>query len=71
VAQAKANPLDNFRLVFADLFLKSIVGRMDDNADIFKRILDDSKFGDAVMEHYLLRIFEQARASAGGVPQAM
>lgn len=37
--------------------------RSHDNADS-KKILDDSKFGDAVMEHYLLRIFEQARARA-------
>ena len=64
VAQAKANPLDDFRLLFADRFLKSIVGRMDDNADILKRILDNSKFGDAVMEHYLLRSCEQARATS-------
>jgi len=36
VAQAQANPIENFRLVFQPQFLKSIVGRMDDNEDIFK-----------------------------------
>jgi len=39
VAQARANPIENFRLVFSDAFIKSIVGRMDDNADIFGKIL--------------------------------
>ena len=62
VAQARANPIENFRLVFADRFIKSIVERMDDNADIFGRILDDPAFQTVVMDHYLKRVFEQARA---------
>jgi hypothetical protein len=63
VAQARANPLENFRLVFADRFIKSIVERMDDNADIFGRILDDSTFQSVVMDHYLQRVFERARGA--------
>jgi type I restriction enzyme R subunit len=62
VAQARANPIENFKLVFADAFIKSIVGRMDDNADIFKRILDEPAFQAVVMEHYLERVFAQARS---------
>jgi type I restriction enzyme, R subunit len=61
VAQARANPLENFRLVFADRFIKSIVERMDDNADIFGKILDEPAFQSVVMEHYLQRVFEGAR----------
>lgn len=64
VAQARANPIENFRLVFADRFIKSIVARMDDNADIFGKILDDPAFQSAVMDHYLQRIFEHARTPA-------
>lgn len=70
VAQAKANRLENFRLVFADLFVKSIVGRMDENAEIFRKILDDPEFGSAVMEHYLLRVFERARGTDAGASAA-
>ena len=61
VAQARANDLANFRLPFTDVFLKTIVGRMDDNADIFKRILDEPAFQATVLEHYLQRVFERAR----------
>lgn len=61
VAQARANPLENFRLVFADGFIKSIVERMDDNADIFGEILDEPAFQAVVVEHHLQRVFEQAR----------
>ena len=56
VAQARANDLANFRLPFTDAFLKTIVGRMDDNADIFKRILDEPAFQATVLEHYLQRV---------------
>ena len=63
VAQARANPIENFKLVFADAFVKSIVGRMDDNADIFQRILDEPAFQSIVMNHYLRRVFTQARAT--------
>ena len=63
VDQARANPIENFKLVFADAFIKSIVGRMDDNADIFRRILDDPAFQSVVMDHYLQRVFTQARAA--------
>lgn len=62
VAQGVANPIENFRLVFADPFLKSIVDRMDDNEDIFKKILDEPEFQSVVMEHYLQRVFDSARS---------
>ena len=62
--QARANPIENFRLVFSDVFMNSIVGRMDDNADIFKRILDEPAFQAAVRDHYSRRVFERARVTS-------
>lgn len=63
VDQARANSLENFRLVFNDKFISTMVNRMDDNEDLFKRVLDDREFQAAVMEHYLRRVFEQARGA--------
>ena len=37
---------------------------MDDNADIFRQILDDPAFQAVVMDHYLQRVFERARLPA-------
>ena len=62
VAQAQANPIESFRLVFQPQFLKSIVGRIDDNEEIFRRVVDDPDFQTAVMNHYLARVFERARS---------
>jgi type I restriction enzyme R subunit len=67
VAQARANPIENFRLVFADAFMRGIVGRMDDNADIFRQILDDPAFKSIVLDHYLRRVFEHARTPRSAV----
>jgi type I restriction enzyme R subunit len=62
VDQARANPLDNFRLVFADKFMSTIVARMDDNEHLFKKVLDDEAFQAAVREFYSRRVFDAARA---------
>ncbi len=40
---------------------RSIVGRMDDNEDLFKKILDEPAFQAAEMDHYARRVFEGAR----------
>lgn len=64
VEQARANPLDAFRIVFDDKFLGTIVTRMDDNEEIFRRILDEPAFKAAVMEHYLRRVYERAQPGA-------
>ena len=42
--QAQSNSLENFRLAFDRKLMHTIVTRMDDNSEIFKRILDDDEF---------------------------
>jgi type I restriction enzyme R subunit len=71
VAQARANPIENFRLVFNDTFIKSIVTRMDDNQDLFQQILDDETFKTVAMEHYLRRVFDWARRESPGIRSGM
>jgi len=63
VAQAKGNSLENFRLVFDDRFLGTVVSRMDENEAIFKRILDDDDFRHALLEMYATRVYRKARGS--------
>jgi hypothetical protein len=36
---------------------------MDDNEDLFRKVLDEPAFQSAVMEHYVRRVFDQARSS--------
>jgi hypothetical protein len=51
-AQAKANTLDNFLIVFAKKFLTTVLSRMDANADIFKAINDDKGFAEDLKASY-------------------
>jgi hypothetical protein len=62
MAQARNNTYDNFRLVFDPRFLGTVLGRMDENEALFKRMLDDPDFQAAVMEEYAARLFRRARA---------
>jgi type I restriction enzyme R subunit len=58
VAIAKANDFENFRLVFERMFLATILKRVDDNEEIFKRILDDKAFQALIKEWYAKRVFD-------------
>ena len=59
--QAQNNEYDNFRLVFDRMFLRTVVGRMDDNEAIFKRILDDPEFQKTLMDLYAARVYRRLR----------
>jgi len=61
LVQARNNTLENFRLVFGSRFLGTVIARMDDNEAIFKRILDDEQFRQALMDLYTSRVYRKAR----------
>ena len=63
-AQAQSNTFDNFRLVLDRTFLKTVIGRMDDNEAIYQRVLDDPEFSQALMDLYATRVYQQARRSS-------
>jgi len=59
--QAQNNSIENFRLAFDRKFMQTIVTRMDDNSEIFQKILDDDEFSDFLREHYLKKVYAQLR----------
>ncbi len=61
-ARARENTYENFRLVFDRTFLSTVVKRMDENEDIFKRILDEPEFQQTILDHYASRLYERLRA---------
>lgn len=61
MAQARANTFDNFRLAFDPKFLGTVIGRMDENEALFKRMLDDQDFQEAVKDEYAARVYKRAR----------
>ncbi len=61
ILQARNNTPENFRLVFGSRFLSTVIARMDDNEAIFKRILDDEQFRQALIDLYTTRVYRKAR----------
>lgn len=57
--QAKTNTIDNFKYGFEDIFIDKIVDRMDQNQDIFNKIMDDKAFAAVVKEYLLKRVYNR------------
>lgn len=57
--QAKSNTIDNFKYGFEDMFIAKLVERMDQNQDIFNKIMDDKAFAAVVKEYLLKRVYKR------------
>lgn len=57
--QAKSNTIDNFKYGFEDIFVAKLVERMDQNQDIFNKIMDDKAFAAVVKEYLLKRVYKR------------
>jgi hypothetical protein len=60
-ARARTNAFDNFRLDFDRTLIETVVKRMDQNAEIFKRILDEPEFHRTVLDYYATRPYDRLR----------
>ncbi|MGY0398822.1 MAG: type I restriction endonuclease subunit R [Ostreibacterium sp.] len=57
--QAKNNSMANFKFGFEDVFMDKLIGRMDQNQDIFTKMMDDKDFGGMVKEYMLKKVFDR------------
>jgi len=57
--QAKANKMDTFKYAFEDRFMDKLIGRMDQNQEIFEKILEDKMFGELVKELMMKKIYRK------------
>ncbi|HTN38825.1 MAG TPA: hypothetical protein VL053_17210, partial [Arachidicoccus sp.] len=48
---------------FDDKFIEKLIDRMDQNQDIYEKILEDKSFGDLVRELIMKRIYNQLNKS--------
>lgn len=55
--QARVNKIDTFKYAFEDLFFSKLVDRMDQNQEIFEKILEDKAFGGLVKELMLKKVY--------------
>lgn len=57
--QAKVNKIDTFKYAFEDLFVTKLIERMDQNQEIFEKILEDKSFGDLVKEMIMKKVYSK------------
>ncbi len=57
--QAKVNKIDTFKYAFENLFLSKLVDRMDQNHEIFEKIVEDKAFGGIVKEWMLKKVYSK------------
>ncbi|MCB4779035.1 MAG: DEAD/DEAH box helicase family protein, partial [Sulfurovum sp.] len=55
--QATVNKLDTFKYAFDDMFMNKLIERMDQNQDIFEKILEDRSFGDLVKQMMMKSVY--------------
>ena len=55
--QAKSNTMANFKFGFEDIFMDKLIGRMEQNQDIFTKMMDDKDFGGLVRDYMLKKVY--------------
>ncbi len=55
--QAKVNEMDTFKYAFEEMFIDKLIERMDQNQEIFEKILGDQSFGSLVKELMMKKVY--------------
>ena len=62
--QAKSNTMATFKFGFEDTFMDKLITRMEQNQDIFAKMMDDKEFGDIVKKYLLKRVYDRLSNAA-------
>ncbi|MBE9603128.1 type I restriction endonuclease subunit R [Pedobacter sp. MC2016-24] len=57
--QAQSNTIENFKFGFEDVFMDKLIGRMEQNQDIFSKMMDDKEFGGLVKAYMLKKVYNK------------
>jgi len=63
--QAKVNKLDTFKYAFEEMFVDKLIDRMDQNQEIFEKILEDHSFGKLVKELMMKKVYARLNEDVG------
>ena len=62
--QARANKIDTFKYAFEDMFVNKLIERMEQNQDIFDKIVEDKAFGTLVKDLMLTKVYDKINADS-------
>lgn len=61
--QAASNPIDNFRFPFNDIYENKLIDRMEQNQEIFSKLMNDNDFGEFVKLWMLKSVYDNINKS--------
>jgi len=61
VEQAKSNTMENFKYGFEEVFLNTLIKRMDQNQELFTKMMDDEEFSRVVKRILLEKVYTRLR----------
>jgi type I restriction enzyme R subunit len=64
--RAKNNPIENFKYAFEEVFIQTLIDRMDANQEIFDKIMVDTDFKQDIKEWLTKKIYERFKETAIG-----
>lgn len=59
--QAQNNTMANFKYGFEDVFMDKLISRMEQNQELFSKMMDDQEFGGLVKGYMLKRVYNGLR----------
>ena len=59
--RAKNNPIENFKYAFDEVFIQTLIDRMDANQEIFDKIMVNNEFKDDVKDWLTKKVYERFR----------
>jgi len=62
--QARVNKLDTFKYAFEEMFIDKLIERMDQNQEIFEKVLEDQSFGGMVKELMMKKVYARLNENA-------
>ncbi len=62
--QAKVNKIDTFKYAFEEMFIDKLIERMDQNQEIFEKILENQSFGGLVKELMMKKVYARLNESS-------
>ncbi|PZD79658.1 type I restriction endonuclease subunit R [Mesonia sp. K7] len=57
--QAQNNSMENFSFGFEDAFMDTLISRMEQNQDIFTKMMDDKDFGMVVKNYMIKKVYHR------------
>ena len=61
VEQAKSNTIDNFKYGFEEVFINTLIKRMDQNKELFAKMMDDDEFSRVVKKLLLEKVYDRLK----------